>query len=412
MKPRFLYFISLLILSVNSDAQMNQYSYTRQLDKVEKEDFYSIPLLPEITAKCKSGLHDIRLYKINETDTSEVPYIMEWLGDKSEESPISFELINDVTNLKCCSYITLKMSKKQVINKITLDVLENNFDKILKIEGSNDNKEWYLIKDHLRIAGFVNSENDFRSTSIHFPSAEFTYFRIEFDDDGSDKINVTGARAFENKVIRGNYNELTVKNKVQNENKKEKKSEIFVDLAANYFLSHIILNTTTKTDFYRNINIFRSTGTFHTPKGDEDAWQLISSGIISSKENNIFSLSNLQSNKLKIEVINYDNEPVTLDEIKVFSEKIVLITKLETASPVYLVYGREKADAPVYDLIHFKNKIPGELSAVNPGKEEFKIAAMLAATEPLIKSKIWLWIVMGIVILLIGYFALNMLRKG
>jgi hypothetical protein len=399
-----------LLFTGNAFAQLT-YEYGRKLEKINQENFYSIPLPPEITAHCKSGLNDIRLYTFNENDTTEIPYILEKHGDKTEELPISFELINDVTNLKCCSFVTLKMNEKKIINKITLDVLENNFDKILKIEGSNDNKEWFLIKDHLRITGFVNAENDFRSTSINFPSSEFTYFRVAFDDDASNRVTITKAYAFENRILKGNYNNLPVKDKKQSDNKKEKTSEFIIELADNYFIDHIVLKSKTGNDFYRNINIFSSAGTFHTPKGDEEAWQMVSSGIITSNEENVFSLNDIQSKKLKLEVINYDNEPISLEEISVFSEKITLTSRLPLTQ-VYLFYGKENTEAPVYDLVHFKNKIPLTISFVALGNEEIRtIASMNNPTEPMIKNKLWLWLMMGVIILLIGYFALNMLKK-
>jgi hypothetical protein len=391
---------------------MDSYSYFRKLDDTPKEDFYTISLAPEIIAHSKSALRDIRLYNISANDTSEMPYLLEWQGDKTEEFPVSFDLINDVTNLKCCSYVTLKMKIKKVINKITFDVLQNNFDKILKIEGSNDNKEWHTIKEHLRITGFVNNENDFRSTTINFPSAEFSYFRIKFDDDASDKITITNAYAFEKKIIKGNFDELPVKNKKQTENRKNKTSELIVDLQDNYFINHIILKSSTGKDFHRNVNIFRSSGIYKTPNGDKEAWERISSGIIASDENNIFSIHNLQSNKLKIEVINFDNEPITIDEIKAYGERTALITKLPYSSGLYLSYGKENTEAPVYDLIHFKDKIPSSMNILNYGKENLRTAGIIkASAEPLITNSVWLWVVMGAVILLIGYFALNMLRK-
>lgn len=404
--------ITALLLAGSSFAQLTSYDYNRKLDNVTKEDFYSVPLSPEVTAHSKSRLNDLRIYNISESDTSEVPYLFEYLGDKTEETPIDFELINDVTHLKCCSFVTLKMNKIKVINTIHLDVPENNFDKILSIEGSNDNKEWFTIKRHLRIVGFDNAGVSFRSTSLSFPSAEYSYFRIRFDDDASEKIEVTKAYAFESTTMKGHYDELAIKSKKQSENKKEKTSELILSLQDNYMLSYIKLKSNSKADFYRNINIYRSAGTYHTPKGDEEAWQMVNSGVIISGEENIFSLGNEQSKKIKIEVINYDNQPVSLDEVNVYSEKTALTAKLPASSSLYLAYGNENAAAPVYDLVHFKDKIPASLNVVNAGKEELKTAVTLSASvEPLIKNKMWLWVVMGSVILLIGYFALSMLRK-
>jgi hypothetical protein len=401
-----------LLLAFNVSAQLTTYTYNRKLGKVIKESFYSIPLSPEITARSKSGLNDMRIYNISGTDTLEIPYLTEWMGDKTEDLPITFELINDVTNLKCCSYVTLKMNERKVINTINLDVVESNFDKILTIEGSNDNKEWFMIKDHLRIVGFDNDVVDFRSTSISFPSAEYNYFRIKFDDDGSPKITVNNASAFESRITKGHYDQLAVKGQIQTENKKEKTSDLIIDLQDNNMLSYVILKSGSQDDFYRNINIYSSTGIYHTPKGDVEGWRMVNSGVIISSVDNYFPLGNIQTNRLKVEVINYDNQPITLNEVKVYSEKIALVTKLPVSDQLYLAYGKENDIAPVYDLVHFKDKIPAALDVLSLGKEELKIKTTLnASSEPLVKNKMWLWLVMGVVILLIGYFAFSMIRK-
>lgn len=394
-------------------AQFTACDYNCRLGNTIKEDFYSIPLSPAIIAHSAASLNDLRIYNMAGSDTTEIPYLLEYMGDRTEEQPVSFELVNDVTHLKCCSFVTLKMNKNKVINSIHLDIAENNFDKVLSIQGSNDNKEWFDIKHHLRIVGFDNAGISFRSSSISFPSAEYTYFRISFDDDSSPKVTVTNAYAFENKTSKGQYDELPIKSKQQTENKKEKTSALIVDLSSNYMLSYLSLKSRDKNDFYRDINIYRSTGTYHTPKGDEDSWQMINSGVIISNDDNVFTLGNEQAKKIKIEVINYDNQPISLDEVKIFSEKVSLVAKLPASDRLYLAYGNKNAAAPVYDLVHFKDKIPASLSVVSPGKEELKTAVTLnaSAEEPLIKNKMWLWIIMLLVILLIGYFALSMVKK-
>lgn len=404
---------ALLLFTVsNSFAQLNTYNYNRKLDKVTKEDYYTIPLSPEIIAHSKTGLNDLRIYNISENDTVEVPFMLALHGDKTEEKPVSFQLINDVTHLKCCSFITLKMEKAQVINTITLDILEDNFDKMLTVEGSNDNKEWFTIAGHLRIVGFNNSKIKFRSNTIHFPSSEYNYFRIKFDDDASPRIEVINAYASVINTTKGIFDELNIQNKKQTEDKQQKTSEIILDLKDSYMLSYIKLKSRRKEDFYRNINIYISTGTYHTPKGDEEAWQMVNSGEIVSDQENTFALQNVQAAKIRIDIINYDNQPITLDDINIYSEKAELTARLPASDNLYLAYGRDAAPAPVYDLVHFRDKIPSNLNIVNTGTELFKGSiATPKTTEPLIKNKMWLWIIMGVLILLISFFAMSMIRK-
>ncbi len=402
--------LSISIFAFSSFAQIENYSFKRQLNKVDKENYYTLLLSPEVVAKSKSDLSDIRIYDILENDTSEIPYLMNWMGSNTKEMSIPFELINDSYNEKCCSYVTLKFPKKQAINQIKLNVSDSNFDKSLKIEGSNDNKEWYSIKEHLRIVRFRNALEDYSYTTINFNNSEYTYFRIKFDDDGSPKINVSAAFAFENKLVEGKYNDLKILGKKQTENKKEKTSEIIVDFPYSYLVNYITIKSNSKSDFYRNINIYGSTGTIKTGKGDIENWYMINTSVFSSVESYTISCNNSKTKKLKIEIINYDNEPVLLDEIYAFAEQCQLVANLPKSESIYLTYGKENDNAPNYDLIHFKDKIPNELASVNYGEEQVKITS-ITKQAPLIKSKVWLWVVKGVVLIVIGYSAFNMLKK-
>lgn len=401
----------LLLFITNGFAQFDSYNYKRKLDKVSQENYFSISLRPEITAHCKSNLNDIRIYNVDETDTTEIPYLMKWQGNITEINAVAFQLINDTHNEKCCSYVTLKFQKKQIINRIKLDIAESNFDKILKTEGSNDNKEWFTISDHMRIVRFQNMSETFSYTTLDFQNTEYFYFRLKFDDDSNTKVNVLNAYAFENKITEGHYHPISITKLKQTENKKEKKSEIILDLPYNYMLSYLTLESKGKTDFYRNVNIYRLSGTYHTSKGDEETWEVVSSGVIASNQQNKLELYNTQTTKIKIEVINYDDQPVELSNIKLFAEDIALISSLPKSENLYLTYGKKNAEASVYDLVHFKEKIPTHPQAINYGVEEIKPLTPKVVKEELITNKIWLWIVMGGVILIIGYFALSMLKK-
>jgi hypothetical protein len=401
--------IPLLISSV-AFAQSDKYSYKRKLNKVEKEDYYAIPILPEVLARCKSNLNDIRLYNFKENDTSEVPYIMEWLGTKNEQTAIPFELINDTYNEKRCSYVTLKFTKKQTINQIVLNISDANFDKNVKLEGSNDNKNWFTIKEHLRIVRFNNSDDHFEYTTLDFQNTEFTYFRLKFDDNPNSRITVTNAYAYENKASQGSYCELKMNKWIQKENKKEKTSEIIIDLPYMYMVNYITLKSNSKNDFYRNINVYGSNGVLHTPKGDKENWYLLNTSVLTSIENNPIRLNNEAIQKLKIEIINYDNEPIEINDIKAFGEQCRLVASLPASDNMYLAYGKSNDNGATYDLEHFKTKIPKNLTEINYGIEQVKTIT-IEKPNALIQNKKWLWIAMGVVILLIGYFALSMLKK-
>ncbi len=414
-KNTCIFTLLILVLPTTIFSQASNYSYMRKLDKTEKENFYSISLLPEIVANCKSELNDIRLYNFANNDTVEIPYVLEWLGNKNEEKAIPFELINDTHSEKCCSYLTLKFNKKQIINRIKLDVLEANFDKWVKIEGSSDNKNWFTIKEHLRIVRFKNSEEHFEYTTLDFPNSEFAYYRLVINDDGGYRIKISNAYAYESKETTGSYSELKINSRKQTENKKEKTSELIVELPYAYRIDHITINSNSTKDFYRNINLYRSGGMNHSPNNDKENWYLINTSIFSSIENNFINCFNEQIKKLKIEILNYDDAPIEINEIKAFTEQCHLVSAVPASENIYLTYGKANDNAPTYDLMHFREKIPFSITELNYGSEQeipntsgTKNASIKKA---LIENKKWLWTAMGAIILLIGFFSIKLLKK-
>jgi len=410
MKIKYIFQLLFLLFSVSSFAQANGYTYKRKLNKTDKQDYYAIPLLPEITAQCKSNLSDIRLYNITENDTIEIPYLLQWLGATTAQKELAFDLINDSYQEKSASYITLKSKIKQTINQIVLDVDDANYDKSVKVEGSNDNKQWFTIAEHLRIVRFDNVDEHFEYSILDFANSEYAYFRLRFDDQWTKRITVRSAYEYQTKVTEGKYCDLKINKWKQTENKKEKISEIIVEMPFDYMVNHLIIKSNSSTDFYRNINVYGTNGTYHTATGDKDYWYLLNTSVLSSIENHRINCNNEATTKLKIEIINNDNAPIAISEIKVMGEQCILAANLPASDNMYLTYGKINDHEPVYDIEHFKNKIPAALTEIKYGDEQAKITPIEKPNQ-LIENKKWLWLIMGCVILLIIYFALRMLKK-
>ena len=185
-KLKILHF-SFLLIAASCLGQPGSYSYKRKLEPVTAKGFFAIPLSPEILAQMRSVNSDIRIYNITEKDTTEIPYEMRYYATSTDEQEINYDRINDSYNQKCCSYVTLKLNSREVVNRIQLDVEENNFDKRVMVEGSNDNKQWFTIAEHLRIVRFRNETENYTYSQLEIPNSEYSYIRLKFDDDSSPK---------------------------------------------------------------------------------------------------------------------------------------------------------------------------------------------------------------------------------
>lgn len=411
MKNNFI--LSMMLLAhCASFAQMTSYDYKRRVKKIEKNNYYSVKISPAIMAKSKSHLSDIRIYDAGEKDTVEVPYIQEWLGLYTEEFEVPSAMINESYSDKCCSYVTFKFEGKESINRIQLKVEEDNFDKSVKLEGSDDNKKWFTIREHLRIVGFTNSDMKVKYTALDFSLSEHTYFRVTLDDLNSDKIKILGASTMDvNTRKPGSYSELPIVSRKDSLNKQNKTTEIILDLKQNFFISHVILLPKKRKDFFRNVNLYYSSGTISSPKGNFENWTLDGTGVLRSDDENKISFFNPQSSKIKIKIFNRDDQPIEIPEIKVFSKDVRLVSILPVSDNLFLLYGKQNDAGGTYDMVHFTDKIPAQMNDAGYGDEMTK-EIIAEEKNPLFKEKMFLWIIMGAIILIIAMFSLRMLKSN
>ena len=410
MKNQIINTIKLLpvILPFAVFSQTQDYSWQRKINKPDTGKFYSVVLTPEIVAHLKSGWNDIRILNISENDTTEVPYLLESISSKKEEKAVAFELIN-TTYDKGYSYLTLKINEKRTLNRIKLAITDADFDKWVKVEGSSDNKSWFTITERLRIVRFRNANEHFEYTTLDFPASEYAYYRLQFDNTLNKRLDVTGAYAFETFEKQGIYSELKINGWKQTENKKDKKSEIIIELPLAYRVDHITVKSNTNKDFYRNINIYRNQ-LIHTAKGDRENWYIVNTAVFSSVGSNTIECYDTQSGKLKIEISNRDDKPVDISEIHLFAKQCRLTAELPVSDNLYILYGKSGDPGPAYDLVHFKEKIPVELPELSYGPEQ-TVSKVLEAKSPLISNKNWLWAAMGVIMLIISIFSYLMLKK-
>jgi hypothetical protein len=421
--------LMMLMLCISAHAQLHTYEYQRKINAAA-EGWYRIPLSPEVLARTKSGMNDLRIYNITGKDTVEIAYLQQSLGDKRTETAVPSELIRHSNTEKSYSIVTLKFPSKKLINEIILDVSESNFDKWIKVQGSTDNKKWTTIRERARIVGFDNGEADYRYTRLKFRPVEYTYFRLVMNDEWTNPITVTGAHAYQVRTDEGRYEDLAIQKQVIKENRQLKATEIYLDLAYEYHVDHLVISPKTKEDFYRNINVYRYDGGQKTKQGIIDRWVMISTGVFSSFGDYSHSRDTLDADglptttlpchankakRLKIEIINKDDQPVEIGSIKLFGETRQLVSKLP-AGNVVLAFGKGFSPAPEYDLVYFRQNIPSTLNTASLGEERMISASSQKGEkepqEAIIEDKIWMWIAMGVILLLIIVFSMSMLRKS
>ena len=397
----------LLLFCSTGYGQIKEYSYKRKLTGI-KDQWHIVALPNEIFKRVSNDLSDMRVFGLTKSnDTLEAPYILKLASEKISEKEVSFNLINQ-SKVSNGYYFTFEVPVETSVNQINLDFKEQNFDWKLTLEGSQNQQQWFSIIEDYRILSIKNEQTDYQFTKVKFPYSKYRYFRLFINSTKSPEL--IKAKLSLNQINEGKFREYSI-NSVIDEEKQNKQTIINIDLSSNVPVSKLTISVKNKYDYYRPVNITYLLDSFKTEKGWKYNYATLTSGTLSSIEKNEFKFNSIILKKLKIIIENQDNEPLQVDSFSVKGYIHEIVARFNTPGTYYLTYGNSKAEKPNYDIARFSDKIPKNLTALKLDDEQLIGKGTIKQTGPLFENKIWLWIIMALTIMVLGWFSLKMIEQ-
>ncbi|MCA0447727.1 MAG: DUF3999 family protein [Bacteroidetes bacterium] len=402
--------LSLLLLFTYSFAygQMDDYSYKRELNGVSAQ-WHKIIFPDDIYGKISQDLTDIRIFGVTaEGDTVETPYLLRTTNGKTSISDVSFKILN-VSRSASGYYFTFEIPTTEQINLIKLDFKQENFDWRIKLEGSQNQKDWFTVIENYRILSIKNEITDFKFTKLVFPDSKYRFFRLFIDSQ--EKPELTSASITQNEITEGTPRNFAIRKFSKREIRESRQTEIDIELQMPVRVTQLKLAVNDPFDYYRPITIQFLSDSMKTERGWTYNYSNLTSGTLNSLEENVFKFNSTTVNKIKILIDNQDNQPLTIDSVQVTGFITELIARFTEKATFYLTYGNNKATKPNYDISHFADKVPVTLIDLKPGDEMKIEKENVNETFPLFNNMIWLWSLMGLIIVVLGWFSIKMLRK-
>lgn len=400
--------IFLLLSYSHLDGQINAYDYNCELIGIS-DDWHKIVLPNEIFGKLNSDLSDIRVYGVTpNNDTIEAPYIIKQTKDKVISKDVAFKRLNTSSNDEGY-YFTLEIPTTEVINQINLDFEQVNFDWRVKLEASNDQQEWFIVSDDYRILSIKNDNTDYHFTKLNFPDTKFRYFRLLIKSD--EKPQLSKVSVIQKLIEKGKYRNYSSIITDKRENKKANQTEIDIEMPLRVPVSELSFEIADDYDYYRPLRIQFVNDSTQTEKGWIYNYRTLKTGVINSIDDNDFNFDTKILRKLRIIVQNHDNESLNFEAIKLRGCVHECITRFTVPARYLLTYGNKTARKPKYDIDRFMDKIPIALRALELDTEHQVKKDNASSVEPLFKNKLWLWGIMGLLILVLAWFSLRMIKN-
>ncbi|MBC7865035.1 MAG: hypothetical protein IAF38_18825 [Bacteroidia bacterium] len=421
----------------------------RKITPVAQSNYVAVPLDAGMLALTQSNFDDYRVYQDNDGDTAEVPYLFKWQDDVTETFTSQGNIIDRNYISGGTQYLTVEFPEQARVNQMELNISQSNFDKYVKIDCSNDNKNWKTIQSRLRIVGLNWWDAYYRSTILNFNESSFKYFRLTISNvDWSPykghmgNISIDGISITYNKclsasfkkteglkisrkefrydpsekndtIIYGAFNELPPNPKAIRNRRTDFKNplnptELRIVLPASAYIHHIRVSSKDSGDFYRMcfINVMDNYADFKNNTG-----YIIDQHIFSSITNNTYNLGNAFGKYVLVKIYNYNNKELKDLDVEIYTQNARLICQLEQQKDYFVAYGKSNDYHPQYDLEYFQQKLPDSYNEVVLGPQQRAADAVVIKKEALIKNKMWLWIVMGVLIVFLSFFAFKLMKK-
>ncbi len=400
---------SLLFSCLTLFGQNDEYRYRRELYEVSNQ-WHSLRLPDDIFGKISQSMNDIRIVGYTpQNDTIEVPYLLRLSEKKVNNHNIDFKIFNVSYNDKGY-YYTFELKPNASVNQIALTFEQENFDWRVSLEGSHNQNEWFSVLDDYRIISIKNTMTDYKFTTLRFPDAQYRYFRIFVKSN--EKPNLMKAGLIREESTEGKstiYTPTQMTSKVQ---RKTKQSIIDIRLPTVVPLWYMNLTIQDTVDYYRHATIQYLSDSIKTAHGWEYVFSYLTSGTLSSFEKNEFTFNSTNIQNIRIIIENQDNAPLTVTGVQAKGYIHELVFRFSEKAKYFLVYGNNNAVKPQYDIEYFSDKIPANLTELRLGEEQSRIQNSDEPMSPLFQNKIWLWVILSVVIVVLGWFTLSMIRKA
>jgi len=332
-----------------------------------RHEYCRLELVPGIYDAARFKLGDIRLV---DADGEQIAYVLVKPKDTTESRTYRPDVINRSTHKDKTAMVTLDFRKQTTKNSIEVITQGDNFRRAVKIEGCNDNVEFFTLVEQAYVFAV---RHDRRFEQVDLPVNDYRYLRISvwpMATEGKNPV-IEEIRAFKIERKFAKRQRVEMVHIEHSEDEKSNSSIYMYDLAyCRLPISEIELDIVDDS-FYRYVTVAgRDAATRRVKLDSEDNVQRFREvevkweRIISDTIYRYIEMNGQKREKLvlrvppnrhvyrylKITIKNYDDKPVVVNSVsaKMIAHQIVFVAKDSAAPTLYI--GSESARPPRYDL--------------------------------------------------------------
>ncbi len=408
MKLQALIVIGCIAFSTSVFSQ--DFKWKSKIDDVKKSGFHNILLSPSLNSKLNYEFSDIRIY---DNENSEIPYLL-----RTEVAVVYKQLFKEYKivskkSVKGSTQVIIKNQLKSKVNNVNIVIKNSNVQKKVKLFGSDDQKNWFVIKDDYLFYSIYSDVETSEIQLMDFPLSDYAYFKIEVDDTKSAPINILKIGYYDDYSEMGKYVEVPKLTVSQIDSNQIKTSFIKISFDTEQYIDKVELAFGGPQYYLRNARIATLITDTLMDGEVEYSYETIQNININSNHSNTLFFSKFKTKEFYVIVDNLDNQPLKIKGGKAFQLNSYLTADLEVGKTYFLKFGKDNITFPEYDLKYFEENIPTDIPAIATGDVLNELTGEVeveVTTKPSSDNKAVLWSVIGIVIVFFGFLTFKMVR--
>ena len=333
----YLFLLYVLLLQLSS-AFAQSFDWEAKIEPVNKNGFYNILLTPDISTHLKSNFSDIRIY---DSDGKEVPYLLRNEAPKASQLLFKdYQIIENKSIQNCCSKIILHNPTKSKINNISLIIKNSDVRKKAKLSGSDDQDNWYIIKDNYNLESIYNNRETSEVKILDFPLSEYKYYQIDIADSSNAPLNIIKAGYYDTYYEDGKYLKLPALT-LQQKDSSDKHSYISLSFPSAQVIDKLTLEIKGPLYYYRKATVCQL-----VQEKDRRHFSILKNIDIRSNQENDIHFYRFHAKDLYLVIENNDNQPLTVESATGYQLMNYLTANLEKDKEYRLVFGNKKRKLP------------------------------------------------------------------
>ena len=250
--PLFLCGLLSVVRPAFAEFDKTQWQFSKPVEASAPSDGYlRVSIDGEVYRHSQRSLSDLRLV---DDQSKEVGYSIHAQRESTIEESYEPKIFNRAVLPGSYSTLTLDLEQEVESNTLVVRTSSRNFKRRVEIAGSNDRKQWFVLKADGYIFDF-SGDQKIHLTTIKYPDTKYRYLQVKVWNAKEEPLTIEGASLSRVKTTPARRIVRTVSLHSRDEDAKLKVTTCVLDLSYDNLPADFLMIDTPEENFFRTVEI-------------------------------------------------------------------------------------------------------------------------------------------------------------